>query len=174
MSGVVEWFGTGFYGWPSSEEKWGSWELLRRIRKDPSTPWHVFGDFNEILFPSEKCGGLQKRDRDMKLFHQALSACELLDLGYSRSPFAWDNGWWDADNVRQRLDHFCSNAAWLDVVDSFSITHGARDCSDHCPVIINTHTHSGSTRAGKRVFQFEPMWLDNAECGKVVQQAWCR
>lgn len=57
MNGIREWFGTVFYGWPFSDDKWQSWELFKSLKGDDSKPWVLFGDLNEILFLSEKCGG---------------------------------------------------------------------------------------------------------------------
>lgn len=40
----------------------------------------------------------------MELFHEALVDCGLVDLGFSGSPFIWDNGQRKDNNIRQRLD----------------------------------------------------------------------
>ncbi|KAA3475297.1 reverse transcriptase [Gossypium australe] len=44
----------GFYGNPDERSRVESWELLRRLNHDQTTPWVVLGDFNEITNSFEK------------------------------------------------------------------------------------------------------------------------
>ena len=55
-------------------------------------PWVVFGDFNEILHPNEKIGGLDREAKQMEDFRECLSRCELHDLGFTRQHYTWCNG----------------------------------------------------------------------------------
>ena len=48
------WFFTGFYGWPEASEKKKSWALLSHISSFVDGPWCCVGDFNAILYQSEK------------------------------------------------------------------------------------------------------------------------
>lgn len=60
----ILWHFTGFYGHPSSTSRHLSWALLRRIGIAHSagmTPWLVEGDFNEIIYHTEKSGGAVRR-----------------------------------------------------------------------------------------------------------------
>lgn len=54
------WRFTGFYGNPDKSLRIFSWELLKRRSLDKSVndlPWLIGGDFNEILYNSDKVGG---------------------------------------------------------------------------------------------------------------------
>ena len=44
------------------------------------------GDFNEILFANEKLGWLDRLERQMKGFQDALDYCGLKDLGFTGFP----------------------------------------------------------------------------------------
>lgn len=49
------------------------------------------GDFNEILFNSEKCGGLTRDASQLSEFSDILENCGLRDLNYTWDPFTWCN-----------------------------------------------------------------------------------
>jgi len=51
------WRFTGFYGEPDWRRKELSWATIRAIKGDVTVPRLLMGDFNEILYNSEKEGG---------------------------------------------------------------------------------------------------------------------
>ncbi|PPS20225.1 hypothetical protein GOBAR_AA00351 [Gossypium barbadense] len=61
-SGEV-WRLMGFYGNPDGRLRGTSWELLRQLGSDPSSPWVVLGDFNKIINSYEKRGGRLRSKR---------------------------------------------------------------------------------------------------------------
>ena len=48
------WRLTGIYGEPKSGGKENTWKLMRILHGRSNLPWMCFGDFNEVLFASEK------------------------------------------------------------------------------------------------------------------------
>jgi hypothetical protein len=66
----------------------------------------VLGDFNEILFSHEKEGGNPRRQNCMQAFQDALTDCDLEDLGFSGEPFTWKRG-----RISERLDRAVTNGA---------------------------------------------------------------
>ncbi|KAL2935332.1 Cytoplasmic protein NCK2 [Bienertia sinuspersici] len=66
-----------------SSEKHLSWELLRHLRDMNSLPWLVIGDFNQIIYNSEKSGGVDRADRELNDFREALDDCALRDIGFT-------------------------------------------------------------------------------------------
>ena len=49
---------TGVYGHPEMGQKKHTWTLLKRLAGLSFSPWLCFGDFNEVLHPGEKRGGM--------------------------------------------------------------------------------------------------------------------
>lgn len=47
-----------FYGFPERERRKASWDLLRHLSSVSQLPWCAFGDFNDLLFSSEKRGSM--------------------------------------------------------------------------------------------------------------------
>lgn len=52
-----EWYFIGFYGSLFEQQKRDSWNALRSLASNNVSTWLVCGDFNEILYTSEKKGG---------------------------------------------------------------------------------------------------------------------
>ena len=58
-----------------------SWSMLRSLSTRSTLPWVCIGDFNEILYADEKQGWLNRSERQMLGFQDALDFCRLKDLG---------------------------------------------------------------------------------------------
>ncbi|GMI97858.1 hypothetical protein HRI_003455100 [Hibiscus trionum] len=167
----ITWRCTGFYGNPETNRRQESWNLLRSLDDSPEMPWLVIGDFNEILYSSEKQGGLLRNPRQMDLFRSALEDCALDDIGYLGSWFTWDKGRREQSNMRLRLDRGVANNAWWSLFPSFKLQHLQHSFSDHCPLLLHTNS---SGNAGNRVwhFRFEASWLLESSCEATVSDIW--
>ena len=66
------WRFTGFYGDPETASRENSWNLLRDLSQRLALPWVCVGDFNEILRLEEKQGWLDRPERQMQGFRDAL------------------------------------------------------------------------------------------------------
>ena len=53
----VKWRLTGMYGEFRWEDKYKTWERMRRLHQINNSPWLLIGDLNEIQFLTEKVGG---------------------------------------------------------------------------------------------------------------------
>ncbi|KAA3465353.1 reverse transcriptase [Gossypium australe] len=100
----AEWRFTGFYGSLYDSNKNDSWNLLQKLGEDKTHPWLVYRDFNEILYSSEKSGGIAREERKMESFREVLEECRLEDIGYSGVWFTWERGNFAETNIRERLD----------------------------------------------------------------------
>ncbi|KAA3480785.1 reverse transcriptase [Gossypium australe] len=103
-AGEKKWRLTGFYGSPYINEREVAWNLLRRLSNQGEYPWLVCEDFNEILYGSEKKGGLPRDEKKMEEFRQVLEDCQLADLGYSGNWLTWERGNLPETNIQERLD----------------------------------------------------------------------
>ena len=85
------WRFTDFYGNPDTANQEHSWGLLQTLSHRFNLPWICMGDFNEILFANEKMGWLDRPERQMQGFRDALDYCHLKDLGFNGFPYTWCN-----------------------------------------------------------------------------------
>ncbi|XP_052481170.1 uncharacterized protein LOC128035464 [Gossypium raimondii] len=95
----AKWRFIGFYGSPYVQDRYDSWEVLKRLASGEVLPWLVCGDFNEIMYGFEKKGGLPRDERRMELFRKMLEDCYLFDVGYEGNWFTWERG-----ELLQRLE----------------------------------------------------------------------
>lgn len=82
---------TRIYGHLEMGQKKHTWTLLRRLAGLFDAPLICFGDFNEILYLSEKLGGNNINLNMISEFREALHDCKLIDLGCKGYPFMWSN-----------------------------------------------------------------------------------
>ncbi|XP_047942726.1 uncharacterized protein LOC125189497 [Salvia hispanica] len=84
------------YGKYSKEGREGMWTKLRELAAElDGLPWLVGGDFNIFVSEEERQGSvrLQRRKvREMVDFAEAISDCQLLDLGADGPKFTWARG----------------------------------------------------------------------------------
>lgn len=129
-------------------------------------PWLVLGDFNEILFNSEKEGGRPRTQRQMQLFHDALADCELADIGYVGDLFTWQRG-----NIRERLDRAVANIAWTTMFPTAILTNSDMTRSDHRPLVVEADTEATNVVADARSKKFEARWLKEDTVEEMVKMA---
>ncbi|VVA30227.1 PREDICTED: reverse mRNAase [Prunus dulcis] len=89
----IHWRLTGFYCLPSASNGHLSWSLLNSLGLHSKLPWLCFRDFNEVVSLRGKCGGNLRAERQIANFRQALSAYNLVDLGYVGSDFTRQITW---------------------------------------------------------------------------------
>ena len=142
IDGVVDqgmddaWRFTGFYGEPETANREHSWNLLRDLSHRHNLPWICVGDFNEILRLEEKQGWLDRADRQMQGFRDALDYCGFKDLGFNGYPFTWCNRRPGDHNVWIRLDRGVATVDWLLQFPTSRIHHLECFHSDHRPILL--------------------------------------
>ena len=87
---IGDWRLTGYYGFLERHRRRASWTLLRALAIRSSLPRVYIGDFNDLLSPSDKKGGVAHPGWLFRGFHGALTDCSLNELflhGYCHAPF---------------------------------------------------------------------------------------
>lgn len=140
------------------------WDELLAVDAMIDMPWFVGGDFNVIKARSEKLGGASPNLNTLEEFNDCLLDCGLLDVPFTGNPFTWTNG-----TIFQRLDRIVVNAQWGGLFDTFSVSHLARDGSDHCPMLFSC---LNSAHSGPSSFKFLNMWTSHHDFLNVVKTSW--
>lgn len=82
---------TRVYEHPDTSKKLETQEILKTLKTGEAVSWVIFGDFNEILTPTEKWEDRDRLESQMEDFRDVLSVCGLHDLGFQRILFTWCN-----------------------------------------------------------------------------------
>lgn len=80
------------------------WTLLKTLATQSTLPWLRLGDFNEILFASEKMGGNDRAEWQMENFRSDLNVCGFHDVPFSGYEYTYDNCPELQENVQCWLD----------------------------------------------------------------------
>ncbi|XP_024177965.2 uncharacterized protein LOC112183883 [Rosa chinensis] len=166
-SGVV-WRLTGLYGNPVTADRHLTWALLRSLWAESALPWVVVGDMNELLHAYEKEGGVVRLERQMQPFRDALSQCDLFDLGFHGSPFTWRG-----PGMRSRLDRAVASVTWSDIFQAARVLHLPLVHGDHVPILVGVFAGIPPTMGRRRHrFRFESFWTLHEGCRNVVKAGW--
>lgn len=131
----------------------------------------ISGDFNTVLRPDEKYGGLPVSARETEDLRNLVDSCELQDIKSSGGPYTWSNKQLGNERVCCKLDRALVSLEWLlEFADSYiSILNPG--ISDHSPLILKWTTTTGK---GKKEFRFFNMWAEDHEFLDRVKEAWKR
>ncbi|KAK9706834.1 hypothetical protein RND81_07G155000 [Saponaria officinalis] len=137
-------------------------------------PWRItgfYGDFNEIMFPTDMKGG-ERAYRQMLDFREAIEDCHLSDLGYVGYGYTYDNGQPEKRNRQTRLDRALISEEWRDLFPRAQFVNMDKEWSDHSPIkIILCHNDQASVNR-RRIFRFEQTWVEDDACEDVIEEAW--
>ena len=162
------WHLIGIYDFADPAKKQDTWALLRQLHTSPSMPWLCTGDFNEILWPHEKCGLGPRCENQMRDFREVLDEAGLKDLGFVGKKFTW-KGQRCGGLVLERLDRAVANNHWLSQNPGTKVQHLHSYSSDHLAIIVKPE---GIVPRQNRSFKFEQMWLRDRGCSDTVISAW--
>lgn len=165
----IHWRLTGFYCLPSASNGHLSWSLLNSFGLHSKLPWLCFGDFNEVVSLRGKWGGNLRAERQIANFRQALSAYNLVDLGYVGSDFTRQITWrWtsNAGCTMQLLTLFGRLYCLSPGLFIWCLK------SDHLPIIIEIRNASSVASPHKRRFHFEELWGRSDGCEDSVREGW--
>jgi len=133
-----------------------------------SEPWFITGDFNDIIEPSEKEGGIKRPVGSFVDLRSFMSTCDLFDLRHSGNFLSW-RGTRNEHLVHCRLDRAMSNTAWAEEYPSGRSDYLRFEGSDHRPLI----THFDLKKKKKKgLFRYDRRLRDNEEVRLLISEAW--
>jgi hypothetical protein len=83
------WSLTGYYGYPAGGRRRAAWDFLRHLASQINGPWCIFGDFNDIMDPSEKQGKNCRSNWLINGFRQSVIDSGLSDVPVEGYPYTW-------------------------------------------------------------------------------------
>lgn len=132
------------------------------------------GDFNEITDNSEKSGGLDRSEADLREFREVIDYCGVMDPGYIGPKFTWCNNHVNHGIIWDRLDRFLINPAMSNKCYSFKVFHLGHIASDHRPLLAEWKEEppDGARLHRSRPRRFEEVWTKYEDCREIVKQVW--
>jgi len=98
-------------------------------------PRCIIGDFNKILFPNKKLGGLTPNNtRSQYLMRFLINGHSLPSV---ENPFTWKQRI-HTHLVYECLDKAITRLDCCAFIRMLTISHGSFICSDHCPITLIT------------------------------------
>uniref|UniRef100_A0A803L0F3 Reverse transcriptase zinc-binding domain-containing protein n=1 Tax=Chenopodium quinoa TaxID=63459 RepID=A0A803L0F3_CHEQI len=153
------WRFSGIYGYPEEGNKMGTGLLLKRLWDNHDGPWICGGDFNLMLQSSEKAGGREFCDDEAEILREAITYCNLEDLGYIGHDFTWTNNRGGTENIQEHLDRFLANRAWRECFPGSFVSHLTKRRSNHLPILlcIKEALELPKKKKKKKLYRFEEM-----------------
>ncbi|XP_024041873.1 uncharacterized protein LOC127898857 [Citrus sinensis] len=161
----VSWV-TAVYASPNPMLRRQLWCHMENLAPLIQEPWLIGGDFNSILYASEKQGGVARNSGVCNLFRKWFDGHQLFDLKFKGPRFTWSRGL-----LFKRLDRALCNSEWLLKYMNNSVIHLPKIASDHRPVLVRFERDmAGHQRT--RPFRFLAAWLTHEHFNNFVKRMW--
>ncbi|XP_039068258.1 uncharacterized protein LOC120214431 [Hibiscus syriacus] len=136
---------TFVYASPNANIRKSIRDKLRMLNPGDSVPWLVGGDFNAILRTEDRSGGVVSRMGINQDFNNFVIDQALVDIRFDGPWFIWVRSY-----LRQRIDRFLANDAWLtQFLNSFA-SHIVRIGFDHRQARLLDWNRNEFGKIGKR------------------------
>ncbi|CAA0810395.1 Unknown protein, partial [Striga hermonthica] len=162
----IEFLVTFVYASPNAMHRRGLWQELQKLAMNIHEPWLLGGDFNCILRPSERTGGAPTRSPVSQEFSTWLFNNTIEELRTDGVLYTWERG-----GLKQKLDRFVANSAWILTFHKPFVQHLPRINSDHFPLLVRVPSDPRPVRTRKN-FNFLASWLLHDGFAEVVRGAW--
>lgn len=101
----------------------------------------------------------------MKGFRNALTSCQLHDLGFVGNKFTWVTT--KCGGIKVRLDRVLATQSWVDLFSCYKVTYLKPTSSDHIPILLEWIPKK---RVGfKKIFRYEDERVVKKGCGATVK-----
>lgn len=167
---VATWRLSCFYGYPERTKRQDSWDLIRTLARRSSLPWCIVGDFNDMLFSSDKRGAHPHPRSLLEGFGRAIEDSLLTEVDLCGGSFTWEKSRGKENWVQERLDRAFANVDWWAKFPLCKLSVCVAPVSDHNPVFLELISTVISKR--KFRFRFENIWLKEPSFMKEVTEFW--
>lgn len=167
---VRSWRMSCFYGFPERGRRRDSWNLIRRLSGLDSLPWLILGDFNDLLYVTDKKGENPHPSYLLNGFREVITDCHLLEIDLCGGKFTWEKSRGSSTWVREKLDRGFASQSWWAKFPLCNLRVVQTSCSDHDPIHLVLLKMDISQK--KFRFRFENMWLKEDNFVAEVTEAW--
>ncbi|KAG6670676.1 hypothetical protein I3843_Q046400 [Carya illinoinensis] len=161
-----------FYGHPITDKRVEGYNILRHLHYFNPKMWLYIGDFNEILFQSDKEGGAPRPVKQMALFKDVLDECQLHTLNFVKGKYTWSNNRTDSSFTNEKLDRAVASSAWFEEFGLVEVRLLFSVSSDHNPLLLSTPSRHYVSSTLKRPSRFEARWEAYEDYGEAIQSNW--
>lgn len=95
----------------------------------------------------------------------------LIDMGFGRCAFTWNNRRSGLANIQERLDRGFANAEWRIMILNASIKHLPAIQSDHRLLLLELNLTIDNL---SKPFKFESMWTLHPHTSYIITETWNR
>ncbi|XP_023764125.1 uncharacterized protein LOC111912612 [Lactuca sativa] len=154
------------YGPQSPSEKKKLWEDLTRIRYEKPGYWIVFGDFNVVRYPSERCHS-RFCPSSAYAFNKFIQDADLKEFNMGGEKFTFMIR---SDAKLSKLDRFLVCSGYLNSFPLSAVTAHPRELSDHSPITLQ----SAVADFGPIPFKLFNSWILKEGFDQLVIDTWSR
>ncbi|KAL3533572.1 hypothetical protein ACH5RR_007093 [Cinchona calisaya] len=169
----ISWLFTTLYVSPIFAAREQLWNYLKKVKDIANVPWLIYGDFNEVLKPSEKRGGSKLQQNRVDKLFDCIDYCNLFDLNCKGPTFTWTNKRFGKASIRERLDRTYCNSLWRHLFEEAYVRVLPRTHSDHHPLLINL-LGVPQPLINLRPFRMEAAWLTHPDFEEFVASNWLK
>lgn len=133
-------------------------------------PWMLLRDFDEIIYPTEQCGGFFPNAR-ANVFGSMIDVCFLFDVYSISSFFTWQKRCRNNVIISRMLDKCLTSDTWKNMFPNAYVEVLCRMHSNHNPLFLRCDRQENR---GVKPFKFEATWTTHPQYKIVVARAWGR
>ncbi|XP_074347087.1 uncharacterized protein LOC141685909 [Apium graveolens] len=159
-----------FYGYPERAKRRDSWSLIRRLSGLDSLPWLIMGDFNDLMYESDKQGNVPHPNYLLNGFRETITDRHLSEIDLCGGNFTWEKSRGSTNWVGEKLDRGFASSSWWTKFPLCNLRVIQTSHSDHDP--INLVLLKVDISKQKFQFRFENMWLKESSFVAEVTEAW--
>lgn len=147
-----------------------SWEFIKFLATQSSLPWCILGDFNDMMYASDKKGTHAHPQHLFNGFCKTIEDCHLIELDLAGGRFTWEKSRGSSNWIRERLDRAFASEAWwtlFPLCNLTVITQRVQIMTPSSSIFLALLTQRSSF-----IFRFENAWLKEESFTADVSKTW--
>ncbi|XP_026459128.1 uncharacterized protein LOC113359761 [Papaver somniferum] len=145
------------------------WASIIAFASINTRPRVLLGDFNSLLYPSDKLGGSPVMPIHYQDFSRCVQLSQIFDLQFSGCFYTWTNCQLDGAVIRSKLDRGMVNLQWIQQFQLSKADFLLPGISDHSPCVVFIFEQR---KHGPPPFRFYNFLSEEKDFMNVVRGAW--